>query len=45
MVRFTGQIPNKSDHPYPFGVGSLEWPGHVRAIMLSFEMHLAKGVI
>ncbi len=28
-----GQIPNGSDHPYPIGVGTLKWAGHVRAIM------------
>ncbi len=31
-VRFTRQIPNGSDHPYP-RVGTLEWTGHVWAIM------------
>ncbi len=44
-VRFTGQIPNGSDHPYPLGVGTLEWTEHVRAIILSLEMHLAKRAI
>ncbi len=40
MARYTyryrsvlGQIPNVSDHPYPIGVETLEWAGHVRAIM------------
>ncbi len=28
-----GQIPNVSDHPYPIGVETLEWAGHMRAIM------------
>ncbi len=31
--QFTWQIPNGSDHPYALGVGTLEWTGHVRAIM------------
>ncbi len=39
------QIPNESDHPCPLGVGTLEWTGHMHAIMLLFEMHLAKGAI
>ncbi len=28
-----GSRTNVSDHPYPVGVGTLEWAGHVRAIM------------
>ncbi len=43
-VPFTGQIPYGSDHPYPLGVGTLEWTGHVRAIILLFEKHLAIGL-
>ncbi len=37
------QVPNGRGHPYPLGVGTLEWTGHVRAIMKSFGMHLVKG--
>ncbi len=41
-VRFMGQIPNGSD---PLEMGTLEWTGYMRAIIVSFEMHLAKGAI
>ncbi len=39
------QVPNGSDHPYLLVVGTLEWAGHVRAIIKSFGMHLVKGAL
>ncbi len=31
--RLMGKIPDGSDPPYPFRVGTLEWTGHMHAMI------------